>query len=91
VLDALLLDLHLRTNDTCAKDAGVTLTGITSTDIDGDARPQGAGWDIGADEVGGAPAPTPTPGRTPTPTAVTGTPAAVPSPPTLLEVVPLPS
>jgi hypothetical protein len=42
-------DLHLQSGDTCAKDAGVSTAAITK-DYDSDARPQGAGWDIGADE-----------------------------------------
>jgi hypothetical protein len=42
-------DLHLQSGDTCAKDAGVSTAAMTK-DYDSDARPQGAGWDIGADE-----------------------------------------
>ncbi|MBI4341690.1 MAG: hypothetical protein HY598_05355, partial [Candidatus Omnitrophica bacterium] len=44
-------DLHLAAGETCAVDRGVDVSGITSRDFDGDARPQGAGWDAGADEV----------------------------------------
>ena len=40
---------HL-TSSSAAIDAGVD-AGVT-TDIDGDARPRGAGYDIGADEFG---------------------------------------
>ncbi|QQS34342.1 MAG: hypothetical protein IPM50_07195 [Acidobacteriota bacterium] len=42
-------DLHI-TNLSPAFDTGVTIAGV-SIDIDGDARPQGAAYDIGADEV----------------------------------------
>ncbi len=42
--------LHLAVGDTVAIDAGVALTGF-NTDFDGDSRPQGPAWDIGADEL----------------------------------------
>ncbi len=47
-------NFHLSPADTVAKDAGADLSadpGMTfSTDIDGQARPYGGAWDIGADE-----------------------------------------
>lgn len=43
-------NLHLNSTDTCAKDVGTALSGVTSVDYDGETRPVGAGWDIGADE-----------------------------------------
>ncbi|MCE7933534.1 MAG: hypothetical protein DYG96_02960 [Chlorobi bacterium CHB2] len=39
--------------DVCATDRGATLPGFAA-DIDGDPRPNGAAWDIGADEFNGA-------------------------------------
>lgn len=42
-------DLHLASNDTTALDKGLTLSYI-STDKDGNSRPQGGAWDIGAYE-----------------------------------------
>lgn len=56
-------DFHVLATDTCTKDTGVSLAGIVTTDIDGQQRPQGAGWDAGADEVaaaGGTPPAAPT-------------------------------
>ncbi len=53
-------DPHLLPADTCARDKGVDMSGITGRDYDGDARPRGAAWDIGADETesaGGDPVP----------------------------------
>lgn len=47
-------NLHLNPGDTLAVDKGVTISGF-STDYDGDSRPQGASWDIGADEVRSGP------------------------------------
>jgi len=56
-----------------AIDAGIN-AGVV-LDMDGQVRPWGNGFDIGADEFGSAlPTPTPTPTSTPTPTP-TGTPA----------------
>jgi hypothetical protein len=54
-------DYHLQATDTCARDAGFTLAGILDRDIDGQSRPGGASWDVGADEVvlGGTSAPAP--------------------------------
>jgi hypothetical protein len=40
---------HLSSGDTIAKNAGVDLSGVFSTDIDGNARNDGT-WDIGMDE-----------------------------------------
>lgn len=44
-------DLHLCANATRAIDRGLPALGF-DTDIDSEKRPQGAGWDIGADEYG---------------------------------------
>ncbi|MGO8697805.1 MAG: LamG-like jellyroll fold domain-containing protein [Limisphaerales bacterium] len=47
-------DFHLASNDTAAKDQGVNLSAdpniAFNTDIDGQPRPYGPAWDIGADE-----------------------------------------
>jgi hypothetical protein len=50
-------DLHLDPSDQCAIDWGTSLSHVTLGDIDGDSRPQGVAWDVGADEAmpGGEP------------------------------------
>ena len=50
-------DFHLAAADTAAADAGVSLSSEFEDDIDSDSRPQGSGWDIGADEGGDNTAP----------------------------------
>ncbi len=47
-------NLHLATTDTVAKDRGVAISGFAN-DYDGDTRPQGSAYDIGADEVNSGP------------------------------------
>ncbi len=62
-------NFHLQA-ESQAMDAGVTLTGF-STDKDGNTRPQGLSWDIGAYEyVGAVPPPDTTPPAAPTGVAV---------------------
>jgi hypothetical protein len=43
-------DMHLASGDTCAQEAGVSVSGYVSDDYDFDSRPQGTYWDVGADE-----------------------------------------
>lgn len=49
-VDAVGGDLHLRSTAATAIDKGSTIAGVT-TDIDGQSRPVGPAYDIGADEV----------------------------------------
>lgn len=77
-VDAYGGDLHLSSQDTSAKDNGANLSGDNflpfNYDIDGDSRPQGSAWDIGADEATSqAPAPS---GDTQAPTVPTNLSAA---------------
>jgi hypothetical protein len=62
-------DFHLRSTDTCARDAGVDLSTRTLVDIDGGNRADGGAWDTGADEFGvsGAEGDTPVPLPSPPP------------------------
>ena len=45
-------DLHLKAGANPAVDVGVDLSASFTNDIDGGLRPNGAAWDIGADEFG---------------------------------------
>jgi hypothetical protein len=58
-VDASNGDFHLAPTDRAARDAGVDLSADPylpfTIDIDGEARPQGPAWDIGADEAIDAP------------------------------------
>ncbi len=45
-------NLHIKSSGHDALDNGQDLSGSFTDDIDGGSRPQGAGWDIGADESG---------------------------------------
>lgn len=65
-------DFHLKEGSP-AIDAGLALADL-ATDLDGEARPQGAGSDIGADEVPVASTATATPSLTFTPVPATATP-----------------
>ena len=65
-------DLHLSARPPTVIDQGQFVTGLTS-DFDGDIRPQGAGIDIGADEVNGVPGTTTTTTAEPVTTTTTTT------------------
>ena len=47
-------DFHLAADDDVARDRGLDLAGDSvlsfSDDVDGESRPSGGAWDIGADE-----------------------------------------
>ena len=43
-------DFHLTASDTCARDAGTPVGSVPAVDFEGDSRPPGGPWDIGADE-----------------------------------------
>jgi len=49
-------NLHLRAGAVAAEN-GIDLISLFQNDVDDQARPTGALWDIGADELGGGPAP----------------------------------
>ena len=62
-------DLHLSPSDAAARDAGISLSTMFTTDMDGVERPQGVAWDIGPYEfIDTTASPTPTQGPSPTPT-----------------------
>ncbi len=53
------MNLHLEASGHNALDTGESLSGSFLVDIDNETRPNGAAWDIGADEQSGGPAPKP--------------------------------
>jgi hypothetical protein len=61
-IDASIGDLHLVSSVSAVVDQGIFISGLTN-DFDGDVRPHGAGYDIGADEYGALP-PQPPPAAT---------------------------
>jgi hypothetical protein len=75
-------DLHLKSADLCALEAGTDVSTIIRVDIDQGVRPGGSNWDCGADEFGVSGGGTVIPPPPPVDTA--------PQPPVLLDVVPLP-
>ena len=80
-------DLHLASGDSCAVDAGTSVSSVIEDDLDCGKRPQGGGWDAGPDEVGaeGECFVDPSTGST-----SSGTPKAPPAP-VLREAIPLPN
>ncbi len=44
-------DFHLLPTDACARGRGQDLSALVGSDIDGEPRPEGSAWDVGADLV----------------------------------------
>ncbi len=44
-------DFHLRPTDGCARDRGRILPALLHFDVDGEPRPKGLTWDVGADQI----------------------------------------
>jgi len=49
-VNTFFMDYHLKSTATLAIDTGLTIPPILAIDIDGNSRPSGSAWDIGADE-----------------------------------------